>query len=166
MFTCYARSNLTKVIQKKISFIWFIINFSNHVSLEKGLPYVSHSTRRRTAEREMSNGGFVSLNIIKLQIPVSWLLLTCGCCLVSSSQSKSPITPAPRGATTSPGLKTNNKNSDKYFVYCISIWLRYNTSLKMAVGLSNTWYMSAIIWYKKNRLFHWPKSTKLICDML
>ena len=43
LFTCYARSNLTKVIQKMISFIWFIINFSNHVSLEKGLSYVSHS---------------------------------------------------------------------------------------------------------------------------
>ena len=35
LFTCYARINLTKVIQKKISFIWFIISFSNHVSLEK-----------------------------------------------------------------------------------------------------------------------------------
>ena len=43
LFTCYARSNLTKVIQKKISFIWLIINFFFLQSLEKGLPYVSHS---------------------------------------------------------------------------------------------------------------------------
>ena len=163
LFTCYARSNLTKVIQKKISFIWLIINFFFSPVPGEGTPICfSLKTWRRTAEREISDGGFVSLSIIKLQIPGSWFLLTWGCCLVSSSQSISPITPAPRGATTSPGLKTNNKNSDKYFVYCISLWLRYNTSLKMAVGLSNLLHTSATILYKQNRLSHQVKSTLLL----
>ena len=54
------------------------------------------------------------------------------------------------------------KDCDTYFVYCISIWLRYNTSLKMAVGLSNLLHMSATIWYKQNRLSHQVKSTQLL----
>ena len=35
LFTCYARSNLTKVIQKKIGLIWFNISFPTYFSLEK-----------------------------------------------------------------------------------------------------------------------------------